>query len=75
MVADIIDIDASFLFRLSIPVKIQPMLVFPTVLGPKDAGSGSSAFKNWIGTISLPSNWIGEVESIPTFSRHFMCVR
>jgi len=26
----------------------------PTVLGPKESGSGSYAFKNWIGTISCP---------------------
>ena len=32
------------------PVKIQPILVLPTVRGPRLAGSGSKAFKNWIGT-------------------------
>ena len=36
------------------------------------AGSGSSAFKNWIGTISCPLYWIGVVESIPTSSRQRM---
>ena len=61
----------SFSFPSFTPVKIQPMLVFPTVLGPKDAGSGKRAFKNWIGTISWPLYSTGEVDNIPTFSRHF----
>ena len=41
----------------------------------RDAGSGSKAFKNWIGTISRPSYIIGLVDSIPTFSKHFMWVK
>ena len=54
---------------------MQPMLVLPWVRGPRLAGSGRSALRNWMGTISRPSNSTGVVDSIPTFSRHFMCVR
>ena len=34
------------LFPGYVPVKMHPMLVFPTVLGPREAGSGNSAFRN-----------------------------
>ena len=50
------------------------MLVFPTVLGPRDAGSGRRALRNWIGTISCPSNFTGVVEEIDTI-REKMTVR
>ena len=42
MVANIIDVDGLFNAILT-PVKIQPILVLPTVRGPRLAGSGSSA--------------------------------
>ena len=48
-----------FSFPSFTPLKIHPMFVFPTVLGPRLAGSGNNAFKNWIGTISFPSKLIG----------------
>ena len=35
-----------FSFPSLTPVKIQPIFVLPTVLGPRDAGSGRRAFKN-----------------------------
>ena len=38
------------------------MLVFPLVRGPKVEGSGSTAFKNCRGMISLPSKRIGSME-------------
>ena len=69
MITYIVDIVCFFLFPSFTPVKIHPMLVFPLVRGPRLAGSGSSAFKNWIGTISCPLYSIGVVESIPTSSR------
>ena len=43
--------------------------------GPRLAGSGSRAFRNLMGTICCPSNSTGVVDSMPTFSRHFMWVR
>ena len=44
MVADIVDIDSLLTPSLT-PVKIHPILVLPTVRGPRLAGSGSKAFK------------------------------
>ena len=41
----------------------------------REDGSGRTAFKNCSGTISLPSNMIGSMEVMPTFSRHFRWVR
>ena len=55
--------------------QMQPMLVLPTVRGPREAGSGRTALRNCRGTISLPSNMIGSIEVMPTFSRHLRCVR
>ena len=74
MVADVVNID-SFLFSVLDAVKDTADVGLPTVLGPRDAGSGSSAFKNWIGTISCPLKVTGLVDSIPTFSKHFIWVR
>ena len=37
---------------------------------PREAGSGRTAFKNCNGTICFPSNSIGSILVIPTFSRH-----
>ena len=52
MVAHIINVVGLVLAVLFFPVKMQPMFVLPLVRGPRLAGSGSSAFRNWMGTIS-----------------------
>ena len=54
---------------------MQPMFVLPFVRGPRDAGSGRSAFRNSIGTIFWPLKSMGSMRVRPTFSRHFRCVR
>ena len=53
MVADIVDVDGLF-NAIFTPVKIHPILVLPTVRGPRLAGSGSKAFKIGLETISWP---------------------
>ena len=54
---------------------MQPMLVLPLVRGPRLAGSGRRALRNWMGTISWPLNSMGVVDSIPTSSRQRMWSR
>ena len=54
MVADIVDVDGLFNAIFYTCKDTSNIGFTTTVRGPRLAGSGSKAFKNWIGTISWP---------------------